>query len=264
MESFYGQPPEYSYWNGCSQGGRQGMMLAQRYPDAYDGIHASAPAIFWNQLFASTFWPQLVMEMMSYFPYPCELDAVTAAAVDACDGLDGVNDGIISDDSACDFDPMSVVGTPFFCPDTKTERYISKEAAMIANATWSGPRASDGEFMWYGPNIGSQLTGSTESLTNDVGLAMTSCSDNGTCTGVPIGLGEVWIQYWVESRTDWSYENMTHEDFERHIHASVQRYESVIGTSDPDLRAFHEKGGKILGYHGMVSTASYNVLASSI
>lgn len=239
------------------------MMLAQRYPEAYDGIHASAPAIFWNQMFASSFWPQLFMDLIGYFPYPCELEALTAAAVEACDGLDGIHDGIISDDSACDFDPMSVVGTTFFCADTETERNISEGAAMVASAAWSGPVTAGGEFLWYGPNIGSQLSGSTKELTNDVGLAMTSCSGNGTCTGAPVGLGEVWIQHWVESRTDWSYKNMTHEEFDSYFHATVQRYDSVIGTSDPDLRAFYKKGGKILGYHGMVSTASNNVSIAS-
>lgn len=232
------------------------MMLAQRYPDAYDGIHACAPAIFWNELFMSTFWPQLFMDMIGYFPYPCELNALTAAAVEACDDLDGINDGIIANDAACHFDPISVVGKHFFCPDTNKTMSISEGAAMVANATWSGARLADGEFAWYGPNVGSQLSGSTATLTSDIGTAMTSCSNNDTCIGVPIGLGEVWIQYWIESRAGWSYEDMTHEDFQQYFHTSVQQYDSVIGTNDPDLRAFYEKGGKILGYHGMVSMVS--------
>lgn len=106
--------------------------------------------------------------------------------------------------------------------------------------------------MWYGPNIGSQLTGSTAALTNDLGTAMTSCSSDGECTGVPVGLGEVWIKYFLEANSEWSYENMTRDDFEHYFHASIQRYDSIIGTSDPDLTAFYKRGPKILGYHGMV------------
>jgi hypothetical protein len=94
------------------------MMLAQRYPEAYDGIHACAPAINWNQFFMSTFWPQLIMQELDYFPYPCEMNAALAEAIEACDGLDGIIDGIISNEGACDFDPMDVVGKSFNRSDT--------------------------------------------------------------------------------------------------------------------------------------------------
>lgn len=169
------------------------MMLAQRYPDAYDGIHACAPAINWNDFFPYTMWPQLMMGWIDYFPFPCELDHITKEAITACDELDGVQDGIISDDSACNFDPISLVRTSFHCTDTNTTKVISQGAATIASATWTGPKTRDGRSTWYGANTGSQLGGSTTSLTNDIGPAMTSCTSNGTCVGVPLGLGSKWF-----------------------------------------------------------------------
>lgn len=228
------------------------MMLAQRYPDAYDGIHACAPAYNWNELFAFTLWPQLVMQWIDYFPYPCELHALVEAAIEACDMNDGVVDSIISDDSACDFDPFSLVGKTFFCADTNTTNTITKEAATIAKATWTGPRTVNNEFVWYGSNVGSQLSGSTAGLTSDIGPAMTACSQNGTCVGVPLGLGENWLKYFVENDIDWNWRNMTHADLSYDTAKSIKLYDPIIGTNDPDLTSFYKRGGKILGYHGMV------------
>jgi hypothetical protein len=61
VKAFYGKPPSYSYWNGCSQGGRQGHMLAQRYPEQYNGILATAPGINWGQIMMQFYWAQAVM-----------------------------------------------------------------------------------------------------------------------------------------------------------------------------------------------------------
>jgi hypothetical protein len=77
------------------------MMLAQRYPDAYDGIMAGAPGTYWPELLASGQWPQQVMNTLGSYPYGCELDALTAAAIATCDGLDGVVDGIVGEADAC-------------------------------------------------------------------------------------------------------------------------------------------------------------------
>ncbi|KAH8689242.1 tannase and feruloyl esterase-domain-containing protein [Phaeosphaeriaceae sp. PMI808] len=138
IKEFYGQPAEYSYFTGCSQGGRQGMMLAQRYPEAYDGIAAAAPAFNWGRLFPAFAWPQVMMKLTGQFPSKCELDAVTAGAVATCDPQDGVTDGIISDPAACSFDPFSMVGKIVDCNNETTT--ISNAAATIANLTWTGPR----------------------------------------------------------------------------------------------------------------------------
>jgi hypothetical protein len=67
VKSYYGREQSYSYWNGCSQGGRQGYMLAQRYPGQYDGILATAPAVYWGQILMEFFWGQAVMNDLGKF-----------------------------------------------------------------------------------------------------------------------------------------------------------------------------------------------------
>ena len=108
--ALYGVPPRYSYFNGCSSGGRQGLMEAQRFPDDYDGILAVAPAINWARFLPADFWPQLVMIEMGHLLSPCKAEIATAAAVKACDTIDGVEDGVMEDPRRCTFDPETLVG----------------------------------------------------------------------------------------------------------------------------------------------------------
>jgi hypothetical protein len=249
IQSFYGRQPEYSYWSGCSQGGRQGMMLAQRYPDAFDGIVAAAPAISFPEFVAATFWPQLVMNLAQEYPYPCELDAILAATIEACDAKDGVKDGIISDPEACGFDPFSLVGTVFHCSTTGTNMTLSTTAAMVANASWSGATSLSGRRFWYGPNIGSDLTGNLYGSGN--GIADTVCSD-GVCAPKGFSLATQWLQYFMEKNASFDYSHMTHRKFDALMHASAAQFGSTLGTSDPDLSEFRDQGGKLLSYHGLV------------
>jgi len=218
-------------------------MLAQRYPDLYNGIHASAPAVDWARLIPSFAWPQIYMNINQQFPFPCELDALTKAAIAACDPLDGVTDGLVSDPHACNFDPFSLVGHPINCSGTGK---ISFEAASVANITWQGPVSSTGEVLWPGPYSQAQITGTP-------GLANTTCTNNGTCTGVPIGLGETWLQLFVQKDPSWSYLDVSSvNEYERLFKEGAQQYRSSIDTSEPDLSRFRDGGGKLISYHGMV------------
>lgn len=248
IKDFYGRPPKKSYWNGCSQGGRQGLMLAQRYPDLYDGIAAAAPAINWNAFFTAMYWPQLIMNLAGKYPHGCELDAITAAAVSACDALDGVLDGVISNTDACIFDPFTAVGTVFDCSSTNTTMQISHMAAVVANATWSGPQTAKGNFLWYGPYRGSDLSGSS----TDLGLAGTQCTGE-VCVGAPLYLGTEWMTLFIEKNPDFNLTSISREQYDEIFHAGRQEFASIIETAEPDLSQFKSHGGKILTFHGLVS-----------
>ncbi|KID93894.1 Tannase/feruloyl esterase, partial [Metarhizium majus ARSEF 297] len=134
IKKFYGKAPEYSYWSGCSQGGRQSLMLAQRHPSAYDGIIARAPALNWGELVPGFFWPQVIMHELGEYPAPCELNYLAEAAVGACDGLDGVVDGVIShmDKWEASFDSFSYVGTELECSELGRSIKLSRAAAVVA------------------------------------------------------------------------------------------------------------------------------------
>lgn len=158
-------------------------MLAQRYPEDYDGIVASAPAINWNEFIMNIYYPVLMMNTLNYYPPVCEFDAIQAAATAFCDPLDGVADGVVSNLYDCPFDPLSVVGTSFNCSALGTIRQITEAGVMIANATWQGSRSTNGSFLWYGLNYDTSLSG--DGSVSGYALDTTTCSSNGTYAAAP-------------------------------------------------------------------------------
>ncbi|KAI1802668.1 tannase and feruloyl esterase [Daldinia bambusicola] len=251
VESFYGRPPSYSYWNGCSAGGRQGLMLAQRFPNAYNGISAGAPGIYWTNTMLNSFWPEQVMRLTEEYPNGCELDAITAAAVSKCDGLDGVEDGIVQNVDECmeHFNPFDLVGTTADCGNTTVE--ITKAAAQVAEATWEGITSSTGENLWPGLSISADLTCNLPRSIGQVCLAATDCT-NGSCTlehSNPFGWR--WISLFIAKDPNFNLANITNEGFVTLLKASRKEYGSIIDTSDPDLSEFKKAGGKIVSFHGL-------------
>lgn len=246
--SFYGCPPRYSYWNGCSTGGRQGLMLAQRYPMAFDGILANAPAIYWPSFIVAEYWPQFVMNQLNSYPPRCVLDAITSFAVKACDGIDGVQDGIISAPDQCKFDAMSVVGKEIKCGDVCMP--ITKNAALVVAKTWEGMKAANGSFLWYGLNRGAPLVRSNNGKT---GLVGTKCTTPTNCTGRPFEVAVDWItQFVLEGKmTATELTKIDHERLDEIFYDSKTRYESIIGTNNPDLSGFKSAGGKMITWHGL-------------
>lgn len=236
VKSFYGRDPEYSYWSGCSQGGRQGLMLAQRYPNAYDGIAASAPALSWTELASSSYWPLLIEGWTgaSSAPLACELDFITTKVIAECDPKDGVVDGVISDMDSCNFDALSAVNETFHCSSSNKTMSISKIAALVANSAWSGPRTADGEFLWYGYSPGSDI------------------SAFGVAPGANITVQDVWFRLFVAKDKDFNISNQTRHQYEQLFHRANQEYRGLLNANNPDLTDFKNAGGKLISYHGMV------------
>lgn len=242
--SFYSQAADYSYWNGCSQGGRQGYMLAQRYPDIFDGISATAPAINFAQFFVSQTYPQQVLNELGEYPDPCEYQTLTKAAINACDGHDGLLDGIISHPDSCTFDPYKLVGTPADC-DTSGPKTISRTAAAAMHAAWHGTRTANGSLLW--PSIGYEANPANNILA-------TVCAADGTCKSLRNSLYVDFIKYFVRKDPSYDIDDMTRKDFEHNFHAGVHEYGSILNAASPDLSEFRAAGGKLLTWHGLVCT----------
>ena len=231
-EAFYGKAPRYCYFVGASTGGRQGLMEAQRYPNDYDGIVSACPAINWHRFIPADLWPQVVMLAATNFMPKAKFDAATAAAVAACDASDGVTDGVVDDPARCDYDPKALVGTK-----VGNDAFTEPDAEVVRKI-WEGPRGRGGTFLWYG------LARGTDPFT----LATTGGSP---LTGRPFGISMDYFQYFLVQDPKWDWTTLTPAGFELLWRQSVEQYGAVIGTDDPDLTRFRDRGGKIIIYHGL-------------
>ncbi|XXH06033.1 hypothetical protein Hte_012478 [Hypoxylon texense] len=229
VEKFYGRKPEYSYWFGCSTGGRQGMSEAQRYPEDYDGIFSGAPAINWDRLVPTDYWP-LTAQSRGGEPVPlCKLGAIGNASVDACDLLDGAADGLVSNPLKCKFDATSVVGLEVQC-NGNTTTTITERDAVVWNSIRDGPRDGEGNFLWYGLQPGA----------------------NYYLQAVQPGflISIQWIRDFLLRDPSLDVSDIQQDQFVELFHQSVSEFGALWGTDDPDLSAFRARGGKILTWHG--------------
>jgi hypothetical protein len=138
LKAYYGKPQDYAYWNGCSTGGRQGWIEAQLFPEDYDGILAGAPAFNWDRFIPAELWPEVAMNLDVGGPVSqTKLTAVTAAAIKACDGLDGVTDGVLNDPRQCRFDPhVLVCGRPAAPDLLHRVGFLTGEARAVGRRAW--------------------------------------------------------------------------------------------------------------------------------
>jgi hypothetical protein len=243
-QMYYGKGPQFTYWNGCSTGGRQGHEQAQRYPDDFDGILAGASAFNWDRLLPAQGWGEVVMNQEVGAPIvQAKLDTVTQAVINACDPLDGITDGIIQDPRACLTDAnLFVCGEPG-AASLGANCLTPKEAGAM-NKIWNGiPGRGADQVLWFGQDRGAALED------NDGPL--------------PLVFPLQWWPYWVFQNPAFDWHTLTEKTFDQAFRDSELKFRQVIGTDNPDLSAFKRHGGKMITYHGLadgliMSRGTYN------
>ncbi|MFJ4188325.1 tannase/feruloyl esterase family alpha/beta hydrolase [Kitasatospora sp. NPDC089509] len=239
IAAHYHRAASYAYFTGCSTGGRQGYAEAQKYPDDYNGILANAPAVNWPRFEVATLWPQVVMNEAKTYPTACEFKAFTDAAVQACDGQDGVEDGLLTDPDECGYDPRRLIGTTVECDGTQVT--ITAADAEVVRRIWDGPRTASGEKLWPGVPIGADLSG----------LAGTRVDPaTGGRVGAPFPVPAGWVTSWVKKQPAFDVSTVTSAQFVQLFRQSEAEYDKIIGTDSPDLSAFRKAGGKLLTWQG--------------
>jgi feruloyl esterase len=225
VSAYYDRGPRLSYYNGCSTGGRQGMMEAQRYPDDFDGIIAGAPV--YNQVHLNESQVSLQVDLLREVSrvVPQNKVAVFARAViGACDMLDGVKDGIVNDPSMCTFDPATLLCRAGDAADCLT-------AAQVASAktAYSAVKTKSGELVYPGHAPGFEA-----------GWRMPT-------PGAPLNpLFADMPRYIGHQDAQWDVMSF---DLDTDL-ALALKNASFIEANDPNLARFKARGGKLLLYHG--------------
>jgi feruloyl esterase len=227
IAAFYGSGPRFSYWNGCSQGGRQGLREAQQFPADYDGIIAGAAAANQPNHYSGSLWvaSATLKDSASYIPrekYPL----INRAVLAACDATDGVSDGVLEDPRRCNFDPRSLQCTSAAGESCLTSAQVS--AARQIYAPSRNPRT--GEQIWPGLMRGSEL-----------GWAAQAGGP------APIRLATDFFKYLVFENSNWDWRTF---DFDRDVATATTKVGPIVTTMNPDLEAFSSRGGKLIMYHG--------------
>ncbi|KAK1687299.1 Tannase/feruloyl esterase [Colletotrichum godetiae] len=254
LKEYYEEEEKYSYFKGCSTGGRQGLAVAQKYPGDFDGVLSMCPAVEFPAMVTSLYLGQLVMRWRGYWPSGCELGAVVAAGVESCDLGDGKRDGIIGRVGECGFDVRSAEGREFACKGadgSKIEGRVSRKAVEIVEEVVGGVLDEEGTAMFPSYVPGTQFAGFL-AMMNSV------CEDEADrtrCKGVPFSVADEWIRLFIEKDPTFDPETMSRETFRDVFRRGVEEFDSVIGTPVPDLRRFRERGGKVLMWHGMADQA---------
>jgi feruloyl esterase len=228
---YFGSPVNFSYWNGCSTGGRQGLMEVQSFPEDFDGVLSIAPAINWERFVPAGLWPYAVLNEAKTFPPACVWDSFTTAAVEACDGEDGARDGLISDPRACEFDPESLVGKPAArCVGNETTTITASHAASFA-LMMAPSLAPNGTELWAPLEPGATLSQ--------------------LATNPPNFLASTWIDDVLFPDQAFDFGSLTTQTFTDLFDRSIERFGSNIGTNNPDLSRFRDNDGKLLVWHGL-------------
>ncbi len=237
VQEYYGKDTAHNYFVGCSDGGREALMEAQRFADDFDGIIAGAPANYWTHLLTEGLWYEhaLLDDPAGTIPQN-KLAAIQKAAVDQCDMLDGVKDGLIEDPRVCHFDPGKIA-----CKGADTAECLTAPQLTALRKIYAGPKnPRTGEQLFPGPSPG------VEGVPGTWGSwIIPGPGPQGTSAG--FGFANT---FYLQAL----YENLKPDfrvlNFDSDVAYADEKAAAVLNSNSPDLRSFRARGGKLIQYHG--------------
>ncbi len=235
VRAFYGKNPQHSYFAGCSDGGREALMEAQRYPDDYDGILAGAPANNWTPLLtmAVSDTQALTLDKESFIPRT-KIPAMAAAVLKACDELDGVRDGILNDPRQCRFDPTTIQCKA----GDDTDQCLTAPQATTLKKIYAGLRDTRGGELFPG-----FLPGGED---GPGGWAMW-ITGPAPAKSLMAFFGLGFYANMVYEDSAWDYKTFIPQSG---LNVAREKTAKALDAVEADLEPFRKRGGKLILYHG--------------
>lgn len=228
--AFYGRAPSHAYFSSCSNGGRQALIEAQRYPDDFDGFVIGAPWNYQSHSNAGFVWNAQAMSAAGAAIPSEKLPAISAAVLARCDKQDGLADGVVGDPRTCDFDPKSLV-----CRGADSKDCLTDAQAAALQKVYEGPtNPRTGERIFPGFAKGSEAGWS--------GIVRVPSREG------PGGLGLIsYFANLVNERADWDFRGF---DFDRDMAAADEKIGRLGNAVSTDYTRAQQRGVKIIQYHG--------------
>jgi len=238
IETFYQKSPSYSYFNGCSEGGREALMEAQRYPNDFNGILAGAPAHKWTDLMFDFAWNAQALDGPAKFISQPKRRAVREAALAACGEQDGVKDVFIKDPLRCHFDPSVIA-----CKGEDSDNCLTPEQIEALKKIYAGPRNSR-----TGQQISPGYEPGAEDTAGIPGISFASYVF-GLAPGASLDaiFSSAFFGGFVFDNPNWKFSDF---NFDKDVATTEEKVGSLLNARNPDLTAFRAHGGKLLQYHG--------------
>lgn len=232
INAYYSQAPKYSYYSGCSTGGKQGLMEAQRFPADYDGIVAGDAANFWTHQMMSEVWNGVVTGTAETNLPQEKLELLQAATLAACDALDGAADGIISDPQRCHFDPKKLQCKGPDGPNCLTEAQVGAVEKIYGGPV--NPRT--GKKLYPGLYPGGELGWGKSGGQMVINRGKTS----------GVSSYDFWSLAFFH-KPDWDFRAF---DFDHDIQTADETLGPITNATDANLADFRKLGHKLIYYHG--------------
>jgi feruloyl esterase len=234
LAAFYGKPPAHSYFASCSDGGREALMEAERFPADYDGILAGAPAYNWTGLVTAGMAKLTAMKSSPDRELPAaKVPAIAAAVRAACDAKDGVKDGVLNDPRTCGFDPATML-----CKDGDAKDCLTPGQVATLKNFYTPVKDPSGKEIMPGMLPGAE----------DGGNGWASW-----ITGTPghESLGEFFAQgffrNFVHEQANWTFHDF---DLAKDTRLAIDKTAAALNATDTNLKPFSARGGKLILYHG--------------